>query len=370
MLALLLLLIAAPDRAPLAPGRAARAGPVCGLRGPHPGPLPAAGVAGPGVARRLPQVRRVRAAPGRDLHMLPARWQGLLQTGLQQVTPSAPALVKNKNKLKPEKAQKPLNPSEFLPNENPTLGRCLPPGAIPTARPLSLTARLRPRRLFGIKCAQCRAAFSSSDLVMRARDHVYHLECFRCAACGRQLLPGDQFCLRERDLLCRADHGPPLDGAAARGPRSPALPPANAAHLTGTGSPPRDGGRVGRQGVCGGRAAALTVHTLPRAGARAATCPAAAGAQGGGEDHPRADGAERKAAAHAADLLRRQPAPRRPDEGAACGDDWAQPSRHPRLVPEQALQGQEKVHPHEAAPAAATQRQDGERPHAPTWGEV
>ncbi|XP_061203252.1 insulin gene enhancer protein ISL-2 [Neopsephotus bourkii] len=84
-------------------------------------------------------------------------------------------------------------------------------------------------RLFGIKCAQCRAAFSSSDLVMRARDHVYHLECFRCAACGRQLLPGDQFCLRERDLLCRADHGPPPDGAAACGPRSPALPPAAAA---------------------------------------------------------------------------------------------------------------------------------------------
>ncbi|XP_051484268.1 insulin gene enhancer protein ISL-2 [Apus apus] len=87
-------------------------------------------------------------------------------------------------------------------------------------------------RLFGVKCAQCRAAFSSSDLVMRARDHVYHLECFRCAACGRQLLPGDQFCLRERDLLCRADHGPPPDGTAARRPSSPALPPPAAApHL-------------------------------------------------------------------------------------------------------------------------------------------
>ncbi|XP_064932318.1 insulin gene enhancer protein ISL-2 isoform X3 [Columba livia] len=99
-------------------------------------------------------------------------------------------------------------------------------------------------RLFGIKCAQCRAAFSSSDLVMRARDHVYHLECFRCAACGRQLLPGDQFCLRERDLLCRADHGPPPDGAAAaRGPQSPALPPPGAAHLAepvpGRPPPPR-----------------------------------------------------------------------------------------------------------------------------------
>eukprot|EP00076_Gallus_gallus_P015468 XP_015134510.1 insulin gene enhancer protein ISL-2 isoform X2 [Gallus gallus] len=92
-------------------------------------------------------------------------------------------------------------------------------------------------RLFGIKCAQCRAAFSSSDLVMRARDHVYHLECFRCAACGRQLLPGDQFCLRERDLLCRADHGPPPDGAAARGPRSPAPPPAHLAEPV-PGRPP------------------------------------------------------------------------------------------------------------------------------------
>ncbi|XP_065590361.1 insulin gene enhancer protein ISL-2 isoform X1 [Cyrtonyx montezumae] len=92
-------------------------------------------------------------------------------------------------------------------------------------------------RLFGIKCAQCRAAFSSSDLVMRARDHVYHLECFRCAACGRQLLPGDQFCLRERDLLCRADHAPPPDGAAARGPRSPAPPPAHLAEPV-PGRPP------------------------------------------------------------------------------------------------------------------------------------
>uniref|UniRef100_A0A8C3GLN7 LIM zinc-binding domain-containing protein n=1 Tax=Cairina moschata TaxID=8855 RepID=A0A8C3GLN7_CAIMO len=219
-------------------------------------------------------------------------------------------------------------------------------------------------RLFGIKCAQCRAAFSSSDLVMRARDHVYHLECFRCAACGRQLLPGDQFCLRERDLLCRADHGPPPDGAAAaRGPRSPALPPA--AHLAGTGPRRAAAARGGRRGATGGRrgaaAAGLTVRALParrRAGARAAAGPAAAGAQGGGEDDPREDGAEREAVAHAADLLRRQPAPRRPDEGAAGGDDGAQPARHPRLVPEQALQGQEEVHPHEAAAAAAARRQD------------
>ncbi|KAM7406349.1 hypothetical protein PAMP_000731 [Pampus punctatissimus] len=37
-------------------------------------------------------------------------------------------------------------------------------------------------RLFGIKCAKCNLGFSSSDLVMRARDNVYHIECFRCSA--------------------------------------------------------------------------------------------------------------------------------------------------------------------------------------------
>ncbi|EFB24626.1 hypothetical protein PANDA_015045, partial [Ailuropoda melanoleuca] len=53
-------------------------------------------------------------------------------------------------------------------------------------------------RLFGIKCAKCQVGFSSSDLVMRARDSVYHIECFRCSVCSRQLLPGDEFSLRER----------------------------------------------------------------------------------------------------------------------------------------------------------------------------
>ncbi|XP_060115927.1 insulin gene enhancer protein ISL-2 isoform X1 [Heteronotia binoei] len=82
-------------------------------------------------------------------------------------------------------------------------------------------------RLFGVKCAKCAAGFSSSDLVMRARDHVYHLECFRCSVCSRQLLPGDEFSLRDHELLCRADHSLLLDRAAADSPpRSPGHLPA------------------------------------------------------------------------------------------------------------------------------------------------
>ncbi|RXN26182.1 insulin gene enhancer protein isl-2a isoform X1 [Labeo rohita] len=76
-------------------------------------------------------------------------------------------------------------------------------------------------RLFGIKCAKCNIGFCSSDLVMRARDNVYHMECFRCSVCSRHLLPGDEFSLRDEELLCRADHGLLMERASAGSPISP-----------------------------------------------------------------------------------------------------------------------------------------------------
>ncbi|XP_006261413.1 insulin gene enhancer protein ISL-2 [Alligator mississippiensis] len=91
-------------------------------------------------------------------------------------------------------------------------------------------------RLFGIKCAKCKVGFSSSDLVMRARDNVYHIECFRCSVCSRQLLPGDEFSLRDHELLCRADHSLLLDRSAADSPRSPGhLQSTRALHLAEPG---------------------------------------------------------------------------------------------------------------------------------------
>lgn len=68
---------------------------------------------------------------------------------------------------------------------------------------------------------------------MRARDSVYHIECFRCSVCSRQLLPGDEFSLREHELLCRADHGLLLERAGPGSPRSPGPLPARALHLPG-----------------------------------------------------------------------------------------------------------------------------------------
>lgn len=41
---------------------------------------------------------------------------------------------------------------------------------------------------------------------MRAKSKIYHIECFRCTACERQLIPGDEFALREDGLFCKEDH--------------------------------------------------------------------------------------------------------------------------------------------------------------------
>ena len=41
---------------------------------------------------------------------------------------------------------------------------------------------------------------------MRAKSKIYHIDCFRCVACSKQLIPGDEFAIREEELFCKADH--------------------------------------------------------------------------------------------------------------------------------------------------------------------
>ena len=60
-------------------------------------------------------------------------------------------------------------------------------------------------RLFGAKCGRCNLGFSKSDFVMRAKDRIFHVGCFSCTACHRQLYPGDEFVLNNEELLCK-DH--------------------------------------------------------------------------------------------------------------------------------------------------------------------
>ncbi|XP_048666185.1 LIM homeobox transcription factor 1-alpha [Marmota marmota marmota] len=71
-------------------------------------------------------------------------------------------------------------------------------------------AAMRPRsliwRLFAVKCGGCFEAIAPNEFVMRAQKSVYHLSCFCCCVCERQLQKGDEFVLKEGQLLCKGDY--------------------------------------------------------------------------------------------------------------------------------------------------------------------
>ncbi|XP_067662093.1 LIM/homeobox protein Lhx9-like [Haliotis asinina] len=62
-------------------------------------------------------------------------------------------------------------------------------------------------RRFGIKrCSRCHLGIAANELVMRARDLVYHLSCFTCSSCNRALTPGEQFGMKDHLVYCRTDY--------------------------------------------------------------------------------------------------------------------------------------------------------------------
>ncbi|XP_077511134.1 LIM homeobox 1 isoform X2 [Amblyomma americanum] len=101
---------------------------------------------------------------------------------------------------------------------------------------------------FGTKCAGCSLGISPTDLVRRARSKVFHLKCFTCLVCRKQLSTGEElYVLDEHRFVCKDDylarHQPPQ--------QPPAHPPPPPAVLGPSGSPgdatldlddPSDGG--------------------------------------------------------------------------------------------------------------------------------
>lgn len=86
-----------------------------------------------------------------------------------------------------------------------------------------------------MKCAGCLEAVAPSELVMRAQKSVYHLHCFCCCVCERRLQKGDEFVLKEGQLLCKGDYekerellslvSPALSDSGKGRPASPWLVP-------------------------------------------------------------------------------------------------------------------------------------------------
>uniref|UniRef100_A0AC34QYH4 LIM zinc-binding domain-containing protein n=1 Tax=Panagrolaimus sp. JU765 TaxID=591449 RepID=A0AC34QYH4_9BILA len=58
-------------------------------------------------------------------------------------------------------------------------------------------------RLFGRQCSRCRNAFEKHDMVMRARNLVFHIPCFSCFSCRAPLRPGEQFLIKGEELYCQ-----------------------------------------------------------------------------------------------------------------------------------------------------------------------
>uniref|UniRef100_A0A182Q807 Arrowhead n=1 Tax=Anopheles farauti TaxID=69004 RepID=A0A182Q807_9DIPT len=59
---------------------------------------------------------------------------------------------------------------------------------------------------FKTSCAKCARAISATDWVRRAREYVFHLACFACDSCGRQLSTGEQFAICEERVLCKTHY--------------------------------------------------------------------------------------------------------------------------------------------------------------------
>lgn len=71
-------------------------------------------------------------------------------------------------------------------------------------------------RRYGTKCASCDLGIPPTQVVRRAQENVYHLQCFACSLCSRQLNTGDEFYLMEdRKLVCKPDY----EAAKAKGKR-------------------------------------------------------------------------------------------------------------------------------------------------------
>lgn len=64
-------------------------------------------------------------------------------------------------------------------------------------------------RLFAPKrCSRCQQMISGQELVIRVQaDDIYHVDCFVCSVCERQLRTGDRFGVQNSLIFCQLHYG-------------------------------------------------------------------------------------------------------------------------------------------------------------------
>ncbi|XP_015117803.1 LIM/homeobox protein Lhx5 isoform X2 [Diachasma alloeum] len=131
-------------------------------------------------------------------------------------------------------------------------------------------------RRYGTKCSGCMQGISPQDLVRKARDKVFHLNCFTCLVCRKQLSTGEElYVLDDNKFVCKNDYlsGKPLpDAHHAHGHHESPILPTGGDSLMGSGSEDEDddgsghhhhhaggGGHLGGHGVGPGSASDQSV---------------------------------------------------------------------------------------------------------------
>ena len=62
---------------------------------------------------------------------------------------------------------------------------------------------------FAPRCSGCDVIFRPTDLVRKARNHYFHVNCFTCFICHRQLMTGDQlYVINDSVFVCTEDYNP------------------------------------------------------------------------------------------------------------------------------------------------------------------
>ncbi|PVD22077.1 hypothetical protein C0Q70_17880 [Pomacea canaliculata] len=78
-----------------------------------------------------------------------------------------------------------------------------PPPHLPTTTTTTTTTSTQIMKKFSKRCARCdRIICPKMDWIRKATTMYYHLACFLCAVCGRQLSTGECFKLIDGSILC------------------------------------------------------------------------------------------------------------------------------------------------------------------------